>query len=79
MVFTCGLLIYHVTLVCRNITTKEELKNTFRNQIGNPYRKTCGVNIKKVLCPRLSQPDLLKKIQMKIQQKEKAVKIIKFI
>lgn len=73
MVFTCGLLIYHLTLVCRNLTTKEELKGNFDNRFGNPYRISCGKNIRRVLCPRLSRPDLLKKIRNKIMLKEKEV------
>lgn len=69
MIFTTGLLIYHSSLIWRNLTTKEELKSSFKNIYGNPYsRGLCG-NIRKILCPRLNNPDILVKIREKISEK----------
>jgi hypothetical protein len=42
MLFITGLLVYHIYLVSSNITTKEELKNSFsKYPEGNPYYKSC--------------------------------------
>ena len=37
MIFVTGLLIYHIKLTCKNITTKENLKGLYQNAFGNPY------------------------------------------
>jgi hypothetical protein len=69
MIFTLGLFIYHSSLIWRNLTTKEELKSSFRNIYDNPYdRGLCG-NIKKILCPRLNYYDIIDKIREKIYNK----------
>ena len=44
MVFTIGLNIYHIKLVIRNMSTKEELKKLINDNIGNPYDKGCAKN-----------------------------------
>ncbi len=69
MIFTLGLLIYHSSLIWRNLTTKEELKNSFDNIYNNPYnRGLCG-NIKKILFPKLNYQDIIDKIREKIYNK----------
>ncbi len=77
MIFTTGLLIYHTTLVVRNLTTKEELKGIYKNAYGNPYRRSCLKNIYKLFCSKNSYPCLLEKIRRKINEKE-FVKYISF-
>ena len=37
MIFTTGLLIYHIKLISHNMTTKEEIKKLIFENIGNPY------------------------------------------
>jgi hypothetical protein len=37
MIFTTGLWIYHIKLICRNMTTKEEIKKLIFDNIGNTY------------------------------------------
>ena len=39
MIFVTGLLIYHMGLVYKNLTTKEELGGFFENFYGNPYKR----------------------------------------
>ena len=51
MIFTTHLLLYHTGLIIRNLTTKEELKKFYNNVFGNPYRRSCCLNCKIVLCP----------------------------
>lgn len=79
MIFTTGLLIYHTSLITRNLTTKEELKGTFKNRSGNPYRRSCAVNYKRVFCARLPQPSILGKIRQKRKLKLLAVNFFIYI
>ena len=39
MLFVTGLLIYHISLIYRNVTTKEELGGYYENYYGNPYKR----------------------------------------
>lgn len=39
MIFVTGLLIYHIKLTCRNLTTREDLKGFYQNTFGNPYER----------------------------------------
>jgi hypothetical protein len=73
MIFTTGLFVYHSSLISRSLTTKEELKGTFKNTIGNPYQRSCVINVKRIFCQKISQPNMLEKIRRKIKQKELAV------
>lgn len=66
MIFTTGLMIYHTSLIWRNQTTKEELKNSFKNIYSNPYTRGILKNVKRILCPKLNNPDILDKIRNKI-------------
>ena len=44
MLFTTGLIIYHINLIINNKTTKEEIKKLIPLKIGNPYDKGIGHN-----------------------------------
>ena len=44
MIFTTGLLLYHIKIVKNNMTTKEELKKYFLNPFGNPYYRNRKYN-----------------------------------
>ena len=46
MAFTIGLNIYHIKLIIRNMSTKEEIKKLINIHIGNPYNKGCANNCK---------------------------------
>ena len=44
MFFTVGLNIYHIKLISRGMSTKEEIKKLIFVNIGNPYDKGCSKN-----------------------------------
>ena len=44
MFFTVGLNIYHIKLISRGMSTKEEIKTLIFDNIGNPYDKGCSKN-----------------------------------
>lgn len=62
-IFTFGLCFYHSTLIKSNQTTKEELKNHFRNNFGNPYDTGTKNNIKYIFFPRMSNYSMLDMIR----------------
>ena len=59
MIFTTGLLIFHIRMVISNTTTKEELKSFFLNPFGNPYQRSKSDNCKSVLFPKKAKMDVL--------------------
>ena len=59
MCFITGLIFYHSRLVLINSTTKEELRHIFKNQFGNPYKRSICTNIKNVLCLRIKKYSIL--------------------
>lgn len=74
MLFITGLLGYHIYLVSQNITTKEELKNSFGGSpAGNPYYKSCSDNWLSLFCcvrvPKKSTFDLVKEVSELDNQK----------
>ena len=46
MSFTFGLMIFHIKLIIKNMTTKEEIKKLIFNHIGNPHDKGTKTNCK---------------------------------
>ena len=44
MLFSTGLLFYHLLLISKNVSTKEEIKKLVHSQIGNPNDKGCCKN-----------------------------------
>ncbi len=44
MLFTTGLIIYHIGLIIKNKTTKEEIKKLIQIKIGNPYDRGLSKN-----------------------------------
>ena len=59
MCFITGLLFYHSRLVLINSTTKEELRDAFKNSYGNPFKRNICTNIKNVLCPKIKKYSIL--------------------
>ena len=59
MIFTTGLLIYHIRIVRNNMTTKEELKKYFLNPFANPYQRSTKNNFTSVLFPQVGKKDLI--------------------
>jgi len=75
MIFTTGLLIYHTSLIVKNLTTKEELKRSYKNNFGNPHRRSCCENFRRIFFGNIPKYNLLHKIKLKIELKE--LKVIK--
>lgn len=74
MIFTTELFFYHIILALNNITTKEELKNLFKNPLGNPYRRNKSWNFNYILFPKkpkMSLIDILKRNSKKSKKEEK--------
>ena len=65
LVFAFGLLIYHSVLICKNLTTKEELKKLLHSQIGNYYNKGIFKNIKEFWNRKLPEYNTLKQLNEK--------------
>ena len=59
MIFTTNLLFYHTKLVTGNMTTKEELKNYFKNPFGNIYQRNIKINWKNVIFPLINKKSIL--------------------
>lgn len=59
MIFTTGLLIFHVRMVANNTTTKEELKHFFTNPFGNPYSRSKGYNFKSIIFPKKAKMNII--------------------
>ena len=59
MIFTTGLLIFHIRIVVNNLTTKEELKKFFINPFGNPYKRNKSFNFSSIIFPKKAKKDLV--------------------
>lgn len=77
MIFTTGLLLYHTSLIKNNLTTKEELKQTFNNPFGNTYDRGFKRNWRLIMQPILSNPSILSFMRFKII--EQVIKVLKLL
>ena len=59
MIFTFELLIFHIKIVCKNKTTKEELKHYFENSFGNPFKRDLSYNINNALFEKKAKMSLI--------------------
>ena len=59
MIFTTGLLIYHIKIIKSDMTTREEIKKLFLNPFYNPFQRTTKENVKEALIPTISKKSLL--------------------
>jgi hypothetical protein len=59
MIFTTELLFFHVKLILKNMTTKEELKKILMNPFGNKYKRNISWNFKNIICPRKAKMSLV--------------------
>jgi len=74
MIFVTGLLVYHIKLVCRNRTTREDLKGFFNNAFANPYSRNVSRNISLSCCAKVWKPSVLKKMRINHELREKALR-----
>lgn len=59
MIFTTGLLFYHIRIVKNNMTTKEELKKLFMNPYGNIFFRSTKKSFNFVLFPKLGKNSII--------------------
>ena len=59
MIFTTGLLFYHIRIVKNNMTTKEELKKLFMNPYGNTFFRSTKKSFNFVLFPKLGKNSII--------------------
>ena len=63
MIFTTGLLIYHLKIMKVNITTKEELKKLFSNPFLNPFQRSVKENIKNIFLPNICKKSIIDELK----------------
>ena len=63
MIFTTGLLIFHINIVKVDNTTREELKKLFLNPFSNPYQRTLKQNLKNILIPNIKRTSVLDELK----------------
>ena len=63
MIFTTGLLIFHIKIVKVDKTTKEELKKLFLNPFLNPYERSLKQNLKNILLPNNKRTSILDELK----------------
>ena len=71
MIFTTGLLFYHIRIVKNDMTTKEELKKFFRNPFGNPYQRSTKSNFSSIIFPKISKKSLIDILNINKEMYEK--------
>ena len=59
MIFTFKLLFFHIQIVLRNKTTKEELKHYFENPFGNPFKRNFSYNFINTIFPKKAKMSLI--------------------
>ncbi len=81
MIFTTGLLLYHINIIKYDKTTREELKKLFLNPFLNPYQRSTKQNLQNVLIPNIKSTSILdelnnnkNKYKKYIKEQEKAKK-----
>ena len=73
MIFTTGLLIFHIKIIKDDKTTKEELKKLFSNPYFNPFQRTTKENLINTLLPNISKKSLIDEMK---ENKEKYITYI---
>ena len=77
MIFTTGLLFYHIKLVKNDMTTKEELKKFFKNPFGNPYQRSNKRNFSSVMFPKIAKKSLIDILNINKEMHEKQKEYLK--
>ena len=74
MIFTTGLLIFHIKIVKVDKTTKEELKKLFLNPFSNPYQRSKKQNFKNALIPNIKTTSILDELKVNKKSYNKYIK-----
>jgi hypothetical protein len=64
MIFTTGLLLFHIKIIKQDKTTKEELKKLFMNPFSNPYERNLKQNLKNILLPNIKSTSILDELKI---------------
>ena len=64
MIFTTGLLLFHIKILKQDKTTKEELKKLFMNPFSNPYERNLKQNLKNILLPNIKATSILDELKV---------------
>ena len=71
MIFTTGLLFYHIRIVKNDMTTKEELKKFFKNPFGNPYQRSTKSDFNSIIFAKISKKSLIDILNINKEMYEK--------
>ena len=63
MIFTTGLLIFHIKIIKDDKTTRVELKILFINPFNNPFQRSTKENLKNSLIPIFSKKSLIDELK----------------
>lgn len=63
MIFTTGLLLFHINVVKYDKTTREDLKKLFLTPFLNPYQRSTKQNIKNILIPNIKKTSILDELR----------------
>ena len=63
MIFTTGLLIFHIKIIKYDKTTREELKKLFLNPFLNPYERSLKQNLKNILLPNFKRTSIIDELK----------------
>jgi hypothetical protein len=63
MIFTTGLLIFHIKIMKVDKTTREELKKIYENPFLNPFQRSVKENIKNILLPNISKKSIIDELK----------------
>ena len=63
MIFTTGLLIFHIKIIKYDKTTREELKKLFWNPFLNPYERSLKQNLKNILLPNFKRTSIIDELK----------------
>ena len=75
MIFTTGLLLFHIKIMKQDKTTKEELKKLFMNPFLNPYERNLKQNLKNVLIPNIKTTSILDELKINNNNYNKFIKV----
>ena len=77
MLFTTGLIIYHINLIIKNITTKEEIKKLLPLKVGNPYDRGAGNNCNEFWTRHKSMENnyTVKDLRVKVKPEKKVANV----
>ena len=75
MIFTTGLLLFHIKIMKQDKTTKEELKKLFMNPFLNPYERNLKQNLKNVLIPNIKTTSILDELKINKNNYNKFIKV----